>query len=333
MGNPITSPPASSLRLQQRLWSTTPRASPLITLGLSNADVGRLTYLSPKHRQVLHPHDLPQDRRRQPRPGVLWGIDTASHRTATASTTGAAHPYHWQDGRGALRVSLAPAATRMALRLEPSAGQGRAARPTGGGGAVRGWQKTMTRPGQRSGPRPHHRGEIRPDAWRHTSKPWTSTCCRGATPTPERVASRPHPPCRSCHESHPQSEGCGDTGDRALRDRPDLWWCRSLVAAALGADPLPPATIDRPVGWPVRRSNVDVGAEEDGAFAGWSAPWRQRSPSESSQCRRQGPSLRIRTPSSPPRVAPPTPAADRLACGRVGCWAKPSCVVVPCPPR
>ena len=206
----------------------------------------------PEHRQVLYPHDLPQDRRRQPRPEVLRGIDTASHPTATASTTGAAHPYHWQmDVAFSASVSL-PTSTRMALRLEPSAGQGRAARPTGGGGAVRGWQKTMTRPARDRDPRPHNRGEIRPDAWRHTSKPWTSTCCRGATPTPERVASRPHPPCRSCHESHPQSEGCGDTGDRALRDRPDLWWCRSLVAGALGADPLPPATIDRPVGWPVR---------------------------------------------------------------------------------
>jgi len=201
-------PPAAYPR-RQRAW---PRAHPH---GQSDHQPPGIQPSPPAaslvdHAKGLAPHH-PGPQQRRCRPAHLPQPKTPSSPTSTRSTSRSASPAaprsplgnwhgftpdrnridHWRraplplaDGRGALRVSLAPAATRMALRLEPSAGQGRAARPTGGGGAVRGWQKTMTRPGQRSGPRPHHRGEIRPDAWRHTSKPWTSTCCRGATPTP-----------------------------------------------------------------------------------------------------------------------------------------------------
>ena len=47
----------------------------------------------PQHGQVLHPHDLPQDRCRQPHPGRALGRrHTASRPTTTASSTGAADP-------------------------------------------------------------------------------------------------------------------------------------------------------------------------------------------------------------------------------------------------
>ena len=187
-------PPASSHRLPQRLSSTTPRASPLITLGLSNADVARLTYLSP-NTVKSHIHT------------IYRKIGVASRaQKSTGELTRLATPVvgnridHWRraplplaDGRGLLRVSLAPDVDQNGAASGTICWAGSSSQTTGGGGAVRGWQKTMTRPARDRDPRPHNRGEIRPDAWRHTSKPWTSTCCRGATPTPERVASRPHP--------------------------------------------------------------------------------------------------------------------------------------------
>ena len=45
----------------------------LITQGKSNAEVAAADLPQPEHRQVLHPHHLPQDRRRQPHPGRALG--------------------------------------------------------------------------------------------------------------------------------------------------------------------------------------------------------------------------------------------------------------------
>lgn len=227
-------PPASSPRLPQRLSSTTPRASPLITLGLSNADVARLTYLSPNTvKSYIHTiyRKIGVASRAQKSSGELTRLHTRRqpHRPL-APRTPTTGRWTWpspRQSRSRRRPEWRCVWNHLLGRVEQPDHRWR--------WCVRGWQKTMTRPARDRDPRPHNRREIRPDAWRHTSKPWTSTCCRGATPTPERVASRPHPRCRSCHEYHPQSEGCGDTGDRALRDRPisggaDRW---SPVRSAL----------------------------------------------------------------------------------------------------
>ena len=65
----------------------------LITQGKSNAEVAAADLPQPEHRQVLHPHHLPQDRRDQPYPGRAMGRrDTDSPPTTIASTTGAAAP-------------------------------------------------------------------------------------------------------------------------------------------------------------------------------------------------------------------------------------------------
>jgi FixJ family two-component response regulator len=51
----------------------------LITQGKSNAEVAKLTYLSPQHREVLHSHDLPQNRRPQPNPSCPMGGQARLH--------------------------------------------------------------------------------------------------------------------------------------------------------------------------------------------------------------------------------------------------------------
>ena len=71
----------------------------LITQGKNNAEVAAADLPQPQHREVLHPHDLPQDRRRQPDPGGALGRRPRLHpgppphrplarRTLTARHTG-----------------------------------------------------------------------------------------------------------------------------------------------------------------------------------------------------------------------------------------------------
>ena len=51
----------------------------LITQGKSNADVATTDLPEPQHREVLHPNDLPQARRRQPYPGRAVGGQSRLH--------------------------------------------------------------------------------------------------------------------------------------------------------------------------------------------------------------------------------------------------------------
>ena len=69
-------PPGNGLDWPGRGEGLTDRESEilaLITQGLSNADVARAHLPQPEHGQVLHPLDLPQDRRREPDPGGAVG--------------------------------------------------------------------------------------------------------------------------------------------------------------------------------------------------------------------------------------------------------------------
>jgi hypothetical protein len=87
----------------------------LITQGKSNAEVAKLTYLSP-NIEVIHPIDLPQDRRRQPDPGCPLGSGPRLDSRLPPHRTLEGWPL---SGLSAYRSAAFRVGSRVAVRTSP----------------------------------------------------------------------------------------------------------------------------------------------------------------------------------------------------------------------